>query len=81
MQQQPTLNLGQPTWECEHFDAGYQFKMFKMLRTTGVRSLPRFINTKNVANNLIGVSGAKFEKSCGSRPFVFWEVVVAQVYA
>ena len=31
--QQPTLDLGQPTWEYEHFDAGYQSKM---LRTTGV---------------------------------------------
>jgi len=51
--QQATLNLGQPAWEYEHFDARRQFKM---LRITGVRSFPRSINTKNVANNLIGVS-------------------------
>ena len=31
--QQATLNLGQPAWEYEHFEARYQFKM---LRTTGV---------------------------------------------
>ena len=51
--QQPMLNLGQPTWEYEHFDARYQYTPSQDAQ---VRSLLRSINTKNVANSLIGVS-------------------------